>query len=180
MQSKIKPLIVSLVLFAALVAVGYSAITSSSYMDVSALKNYRGGERVIVEGRPALLGVQKMYMVVNSTLFELEAHGVYGVADYVKGPRIGDDNSYAVFVLQGRDGSSVVALYSAREFIAKYGSRVEVSERVVVEGVYSPNTRVIIYDATGKPLGEYPAILVSKILEGCHESYQQPVGTIRR
>lgn len=180
MQQKYKALAVSLVLFAALIAIGYSAISSSSYMDVSSLLKTNTKSRVVVEGKPVVLGTTTLLLKVNNTVFKLEARGVYGVAYQLEGPQLGNDNSYAVFILSGKQGGAVAALYSAKEFVSKYGSRVEVSSRVVVEGTYLPSTTVTVYDATGRLLGEYPLLLVTKILEGCHESYKQPVGTIKR
>ncbi|MET1102029.1 MAG: hypothetical protein ABWW69_06115 [Pyrodictiaceae archaeon] len=178
MSSPKPAIILGVVLFAVILTIGYTAISSSRYMDVSSLKSYKNEVHVIVSGKPVVMGIGKFYMKVNNTIFIVDAHGVYGVAKRVKGPLLGSDDSYAVFLLQGKDGSVIAALYSASEFKARYGMKVDVSDKVVVEGIYKPSLRTELYTPSGDMVTSTTTIVVSKILEGCHKSYKQPIGTV--
>lgn len=176
-MGSLKPLILASVLFVALLAVGYAAITSSSYMDVSQLADKTRPIRATVKGSPAYLGINQYTLVIGDSMYRLDTYGSYGVAELVQGSGYGPDSSYAVFILEGDNGFKVVALYSAKEFRRLYGGRPVVSERVVVEGVYKPDILATIITPFGEKQ-QYPVFMVEKILEGCHSSYTEPVGRI--
>ncbi len=165
---KAKTILLSLGLFALLAVVGVIAIKSSNYIDVSQLQNYRSPVHVIAEGKPVALGFATLELRIGETVFRAKCHGVYCVATRVEGPPYGSDDSYAVFLLEGKNGYRVLALYSAREFKANYGGRPVVSEKIVVEGVYHPE---VVAHLGGM---EARVLVVKKILEGCHKSYRQP------
>ncbi len=65
-------------------------------------------------------------------------------------------------VLEGRDGSRVVAVVDADYIERKYGPVQYLRwdpERVVLQGIYDPSTRTL---------------RVTEILQGCHSGYGQP------
>ncbi len=175
MASKAKTIAIALGLFAALAIVGIIAVKSSNYMDVGQLKQYQQPVKVIVKGKPLTLGYGEGVMEIGETLFKLVCRGVFCVASRVKGPVFGNDNAYAVFVLEGGNGYSVLALYSKREFTMNYGGSPIFSSKVVVEGVYHPDITASIRVPHGS--GLLHVIMVSKILEGCHKSYKNPVAS---
>lgn len=175
-----KSIVLAGVLFVALLAIGFIGIRSSDYKDVSSLKNLGYKAYVTVKGTPVSLSGNYV-LKVGDTVFSLRGFGSYAIAERIGGPPLGNDDSYAVFILEGKDGSTrVVALYSASEFKSLYGGSPSVSSRVVVEGEYEPGLRAAIIDpASGSKVGgPYPVLIVSKILEGCHESYQAPAGRL--
>ncbi len=68
-------------------------------------------------------------------------------------------------VLEGKDGSRLLAVVDADYVTRKYGPLQYIKwsrDRVVVQGVYDPETRTLT---------------VYEILEGCHSSYEQPAVT---
>ncbi|HID40725.1 MAG TPA: hypothetical protein EYP33_01050 [Pyrodictium sp.] len=175
-----KSIVLAGMLFAALLAIGFIGIKSSDYKDVSSLKNLGYKAYVTVKGIPVSLSGNYM-LKIGDTVFSLKGFGSYGIAERIGGPLFGNDDSYAVFILEGKDGSTrVVALYSASEFKSLYGGSPSVSSNVVVEGEYEPGLVATIVDpASGSTVGgPYPVLMVSKILEGCHESYQAPAGRL--
>lgn len=173
-----KSLMFAGILFAALLAIGFMSIKSSDYRDVSSLKSLGYEAYVTVRGTPVNLASGSYLLRIGDTVYSMKGFGSYGVAERVNGPPFGNDDSYAVFVLEGKDGFRVVALYSANEFKNLYGGSPSVSSRVVVEGRYEPSVHVIIMNTATGEVEEYPLLMVSKILEGCHESYQAPAGRL--
>ncbi|KSW11693.1 hypothetical protein CF15_02425 [Pyrodictium occultum] len=167
-------------MFALLFAIGLVGIKSSDYRDVSSLKNLEYKAYVTVKGRPVSLSGTYL-LRVGDTLFLVKGYGSYAVASRVSGPRFGSDDSYAVFILEGQDGhTKILALYSATTFKTLYGGSPAVSSRIVVEGTYDPALEAVLLDpSTGSRVaGPYSVLLVSKIFEGCHESYKAPAGRV--
>ncbi len=173
-----KPFILAGVLFVALLIVGFTAMSSSSYMDVSKLRGIDEEAKVVVKGEPLNLGMRKMTMAIGDSQFTISFQGSYGVAEHAGGPRFGDEDSYAVFLLKGEDGFTVLALYSARSFIQAYGGAAAVEGTVVVEGMYNPSVVATIYNPFTGASSQYKVVMVDKILEGCHSSYEKPAGRL--
>ena len=98
-----KPLILAGVLFVALLVVGFTAMSSSSYMDVSKLQDIKEEAKVIVKGQPLNLGMRKLSMNIGDSQFTVSFQGSYGVAERTGGPKFGDEDSYAVFLLEGEN-----------------------------------------------------------------------------
>lgn len=173
-----KPLILAGIMFVALLIVGFAAISSSSYMDVSKLQDVDEEVKVIVKGQPLNLGMGKMSMRIGDSEFIVSFHGSYGVAEHTGGPRFGDEDSYTVFLLKGKSSYVVLALYSAESFVRSYGGAAAVEGTVVVEGIYTPSIVATIYNPFTGASSQYKVIMVDKILEGCHTSYEKPAGSL--
>ena len=171
---KKRPLILSVIIAVAMIAIGYASISASHYSDVSSLKNLSRDTRVTVQGENLPLGTGSLAMVYKGRVFNVDARGSYAVAT---DPQTGE--SYALFVLRGKDNSLVAALYPAKEFVTRYGGSPIIESTIVVDGVYKPGERVVIYQG-GAPLLEAGVIEVQNILKGCHASYGQEQATLRQ
>jgi len=162
-------------LFVALMAgVGYAAIYSSNYDDVSKLRGVEARIRAIVRGDTIDMGVGKLILEVDGKTFRLEARGLYGLAY-----QPGSDKPTAVFLLRGNDGFEVLAIYNKDDFVEKYGTNPVVDPEVVVDGVYDPASKAIIKTPGGEIVGEYNVVFIDRILKGCHRAYSEEPGKIR-
>ena len=173
-----KPLILAGILFAALIVVGFTAMSSSSYMDVSKLQDINEEAKVVVKGQPLNLGMKKVSMMIGNSQFTVSFQGSYGVAEHTGGPVFGNEDSYAVFLLEGEDGYKVLALYGAKSFMRAYGGTAAVEGTVVVDGMYDPSIMATVYDPSTGASSQYGVVIVDKILEGCHSSYEKPAGSL--
>jgi hypothetical protein len=166
------PLVVAL--FVALMAgIGYAAIYSSNYDDVSKLRGLDARIRAIVRGDTVDMGVGRLVLEVDGRTFTLEARGLYGLA-YSPG----SDRPAAVFILKGRDGFEVLAIYTKDDFVEKYGTNPVVDPEVVVDGVYDPAARAVVRTPGGEVVGEYNVVFIDRILKGCHRAYSEEPGRL--
>lgn len=182
---RVKALVFALAFFAALLVVGLASVKSSNYKDVGQLKAYMEPVSGInVQGYTVLLQPGVYRLIIGDTVFEftITQPAPYAVAARAYGPRLGSDDSYAFFLLRSSDGGfTVAALFSAKTFQSLYGATPVMEERVVVSGEYNPTMKAVLekmHGTSAVKLGEYPVLMVDKILEGCHESYEQPSGRI--
>ncbi len=180
-----KALLFAAVFFVALLGIGLMSIKSSNYKDVSELKAYREPVKGLnVQGTTVNLPPGTYRLVIGSTVFEFKVgptEAPYAVAKRVQGPPLGSDDEYAVFILRGKDGTEVLALFSAKTFKNLYGATPVMEQRVVVNGEFNPKQHAVLYiDTPNGPrmLGSFPVFWVDKILEGCHQSYEAPSGRI--
>ena len=166
-------LLFSLVLLAAIVLVGYASISASKYNEVSSLASVTRDTRVTVQGDNYPLGMGSYAMVYNGDIYQVEARGAYAIA---RNPETGE--AYALFILRGKDGFTVAALYPASDFVSKYGGSPVVESSIVVDGIYRPGSKVVLYQG-GMPLLEASVLEVQTILKGCHASYEQEQATVK-
>ena len=162
-----------LLLAAALAAViagaGLAALYASSYLDVGELSGVKRSVRVVVSGETVNMGLGKGVLVFGNETYGLELRGLYGLAKRSDGTY-----AYGVFLLEGGRGFRVVVLYDAEALKALYGLNIVVEDRIVVDGVYDPQARALIYH-DGREYS-YPVIIADKILAGCKRAYaQEPV-----
>ncbi len=175
-----REIMITIGLFIAILAVGYYSISSSEYLDVSQLKGIKFNANIIVEGRPVDMGYNTTYLLtINDTVFNVVFYGSYGIAEKTgQGSFVGED-SYAVFILSGKNSQDqVIGIYSAREFRQKYGMKVSVEDKVVIEGQYYPSLKGTLINPITQEKKEYNIVIVSSILQGCHSSYEGEVGKI--
>jgi len=105
-------LVLVLILAVAIAGIGYASINASKYNEVGSLSGIEAPTRVTVKGEVVNLGFSKLVMVYNGVIYDLDARGVYAVAK----SRTTQD-SYAVFILKGKNGFTVAAVYpSASEW----------------------------------------------------------------
>lgn len=166
-------LILSLILLAAITSIGYASITASKYNEVSSLASIQSDMRVTVQGNNYPLGMGSYVMSYNGKIFQVEARGAYAIARH---PETGE--AYALFILTGKDGFAVAALYPASDFVAKYGGSPIVESTIVVDGIYRPGSNVVIYQGS-KPVVQAKVLEVQTILKGCHASYEQEQATVK-
>jgi hypothetical protein len=186
LEKRVRALVFAAVFFVALLGIGLLSVSSSNYKDVSQLRFYKEPVKGMdVRGRTVLLQPGVYYLRIGDTVFKFAVPmpQPYAVAQRVQGPPLGSDDKYAVFMLRGKDGYQVVALFSAKTFQQFYGAQPVMEQSVVVEGTYDPGARATLYRDTGNgrlaPVsGQLPVFWVSKILEGCHQSYEAPSGRI--
>ncbi len=186
MESRRKALVFAVVFFAALLGIGLLSVKSSNYKDVSQLKLYKEPVRGLnIRGKTKLFEPGVYLLRIGDTVykFSVSTPQPYAVAERIQGPPLGNDDKYAVFILEGKDGYSVLALFSAKTFQQFYGTSPIMEQNVVVTGLYNPGQRAEIYilgaDGTPRPYGDaMPVFWVEKILEGCHQSYGAPSGRI--
>ena len=169
----LRGLIPALILATIIGAVGAYSLASSQYSDVGSLASLEAPLRVTVSGSPVDLGAGEYYMMVGGEAYLVSARGYYAIARPLGG---GASEGYALFILRGENGFTVVALYPLEEFVAKYGTAPIVEDELVVRGVYRPEARVAI-DLGGGPI-ELPVLEVEGILKGCHASYSQPQANV--
>lgn len=186
-QQRTRALIFAVVFFVTLLGIGLLSVKSSNYKDVSQLRLYQEPVKgVDVRGKTVIFQTGVYYLKIGDTVykFSVAMPQPYAVAERIQGPSLGSDDKYAVFLLRGKDGYTVVALFSAKTFQQFYGATPIMEQNVVVEGTYNPGQRAVIYKAepggslvplTQEPM---PVFWVSKILEGCHQSYNAPSGKI--
>ncbi len=177
-----------LLVFAGLLAVlilalGVSAVTSSGYRSVCQLAELREPQKVVVGGNLEPLHTGSFVLRVGNAVFGVSDYGFsYAVVSRVSGSFgvMDTDDSYAVFLIKGKEcGDTILALYSAREFTSKYGTKAVFEEEVVVEGYYNPNIHAEIIDLkSGRLVYSGPVLIVSKILKGCHEAYGQGAANV--
>jgi len=186
---KVKTLVFALVFFVAMLGLGLASVKSANYKDVSALKMYAEPTRNLeVKGAPVLFQPGHYVVKIGDTVLEftVSTPSPYAVAKKVSGPALSNgDNEYAVFFLRSSSGDyKVLAIYSAKTFLKFYGPNAVMDmDHVVISGTYRPDMRAHIYMYSGKGLvditpGGVPVFIVSRILEGCHQSYSQPSGRI--
>ena len=162
-------------LFVALMAgVGYAAIYSSNYEDVSKLRGVDAKIRAIVRGDTVDMGRGSLVLEINGKEDRLEARGLYGLAYAPGSPK-----PSAVFLLKGKDGYEVLAIYAKDDFVEKYGTNPVVDPEVVVDGVFDPSSRAVIKTPGGEVLGEYDVVFIDRILKGCHRAYSEEPGKLR-
>jgi len=187
LESRRRALVFAAVFFAALLGIGMLSVKSSNYKDVSQLKLYKEPVRGLnVRGTTDPFDEGIYLLRIGDTVYRFQvtmAGQPYAVAERVQGPPLGQDDRYAVFLLKGEDGYTVLALFSARTFQQFYGVSPIMEQTVVVAGMYDPGLRAEIYrlDPDGTPVpyrGPLPVFWVDKILEGCHQSYGAPSGKI--
>lgn len=166
MRLDAKQLVVLAGLAALIGAVGLASVLSSNYNDVSSLSSVNSEIRVTVQGSPTNLGTGTLILNVGDEEYMLDARGVYAIP-------LGELEGYVLFVLEGEDGFRVAALYPAKDFVARYGGSPIVESLVVVDGIYDPNTMVIIEDPEAGKIQQLPVLWINIILKGCHSSYQQ-------
>ena len=80
------------------------------------------------------------------------------------------DQGEIVFVLEGRDGSKVLAYFSLDRFIGIHGRAPGdwmLGQEIVVQGVFYP----------GSVPGALGYIDVSELLKGCHTAYEAPTAS---
>ncbi len=186
---KTKTLVFALVFFAAMLGLGLASVKSANYKDVSALKMYAEPTRNLeVKGAPELFQPGHYVVKIGDTVLEfaVRSPSPYAVAKRVSGPPLSNnDDEYAVFLLKSSSGDyRVLAVFSAKTFVKFYGPNAVMDiSNVVVSGTYRPDLRAHIYVYGGRGLvdttpGGVPVFIVSRILEGCHQSYGQPSGRI--
>ncbi len=166
-----------------ILALGVSAVTSSGYRSVCQLIELREPQKVVVGGSLEPLHTGSFVLRIGDAIFHVSTYGfVYAVVNRVSGNfgTMDNDDSYAVFLMKGREcGDIVLALYSAREFTSKYGTKPVFQEEVVVEGYYNPKLHAEIIDMrSGRLVYSGPVVIVSKILKGCHEAYGQGAANV--
>ena len=167
------PIMVALLL-ALMAGVGYAAIYSSNYEDVSKLRGLDARVRMIVRGDTVDMGVGSLVLEVGGVAYRLEARGLYGLA-YAPG----SSKPNAVFLLKGRDGYEVLAIYARDDFVEKYGINPVVDPEVVVDGVFDPASKAVIKTPSGEVIGEYDVVFIDRILKGCHRAYSEEPGRLR-
>ncbi len=165
--------ILSIILLAAIASIGYASISASKYNEVSSLASVSSDMRVTVQGDNYPLGMGTYVMSYNDKIFQVEARGAYAIARNVE-----TGESYALFILTGKNGFAVAALYPASDFVSKYGGSPIVESTIVVDGVYRPGSNVVIYQGS-TPIVQAKVLEVQTILKGCHASYEQEQATVK-
>ncbi|MEB3773589.1 MAG: hypothetical protein GSR86_01515 [Desulfurococcales archaeon] len=166
-------LVLVAILALAIAGIGYASINASKYNEVSSLSGIEVPTRVTVRGEVVNLGFSKLVMVYNGIVYDMDARGVYAVAE----SRTTQD-SYAVFLLKGKNGFTVAAVYPSAEFISRYGGSPVIESSIVVDGIYKPGDRLKIVMPTGEQV-ELPVLEINSILKGCHSSYGQEQARIK-
>ena len=164
-----KSIMVSLAFTAAILLLGYSALTSSSYIDVSQLPGLKERALVTVRGYPGFIGYGNYTLEIGEKRYSLEARGSYGIA------RAGTGESYVVFVLESRGYRVMAVAPLAVAGASPQGS--PSSGEVVVSGVYDPGLKARILRGH-TILAEYGVLSADKVLKGCHSSYSSGAARI--
>lgn len=187
MDRRKRLIIFAVILFAVMLGVGISAVQSSGYRDVCSVYSLKAPAELVLSGNISYYPPAPGYIVEidgpgGSALLVStpQSSSAYLVARVVKNSleELSGDSRYAVFVLRGSCGRVAVALYSASEFIQKYGGNPVVSDVVVIDAVYRPGLTAKIFTRDGRLVYTGPVLLVNKILKGCHESYQETAATV--
>lgn len=151
-----------------ILALGYSALSSSSYMDVSQLSKLESRFQATVKGYLEPLGYGGYTLVIGNESYLLEARGSYGIASGPMGEAL------AVFILAS--GGHEVLVVAPLDFLGSAPPGAASGGEVVVSGVYDPSLRAVLL--RGFEAREYPLFMADRVLKGCHSSYASGAGRI--